>query len=44
METKRETATPSIDAWRNFAGDAWKRDIDVRDFIASNVTPYGGGP
>src|SRR6476646_6634760 len=44
METKTETATPSVDAWRNFAGDAWKRDIDVRDFIASNVTPYGGGP
>src|SRR6478735_957104 len=44
METKRETATPSVDAWRNFAGDAWKRDIDVRDFIASNVTPYSDGP
>jgi len=44
METKTETATPSVDAWRNFAGDAWKRDIDVRDFIASNVTPYSDGP
>ena len=31
------------DAWRNFSGEAWKRDIDVRDFIASNVTPYTGG-
>ena len=44
METKTETATPPADAWRNFSGDAWKREIDVRDFIATNVTPYSGGP
>jgi formate C-acetyltransferase len=30
------------EAWRSFAGQAWKRTIDVRDFIAANVTPYSG--
>ena len=30
-------------AWRNFAGSGWQREIDVRDFIVSNVTPYTGG-
>ena len=28
--------------WRKFAGTVWQRDIDVRDFIFSNVTPYTG--
>ena len=31
-----------VDAWRKFSGETWKRDIDVRDFIVSNVTPYTG--
>ena len=31
-------------AWRNFAGSGWQREINVRDFIVSNVTPYTGGP
>ena len=30
--------------WRNFSGTDWQRQIDVRDFIVSNVTPYSGGP
>ena len=34
----------STNAWRTFAGDKWKREIDVRDFIAANLTPYSGGP
>ena len=42
MSTKPETATQQPDAWRNFAGASWKRDIDVRDFISTNVTPYAG--
>ena len=29
-------------AWRNFNGDLWKEDIDVRDFIQKNYTPYDG--
>jgi len=37
-------AADTTNAWRTFSGDKWKRDIDVRDFIASNVTPYSGGP
>ena len=42
MSTKPETTTQQPDAWRNFSGATWKRDIDVRDFIFSNVTPYTG--
>jgi formate C-acetyltransferase len=43
MDTDTEPKTEPADAWRKFSGDTWKRDIDVRDFIASNVTPYTGG-
>src|SRR6187455_1698065 len=42
MSTKPETAAQQPDAWREFAGANWKRDIDVRDFISTNVTPYTG--
>jgi formate C-acetyltransferase len=42
MSTKPEPGTQQPDAWRNFSGESWKRDIDVRDFISSNVTPYSG--
>ena len=31
-------------AWRKFSGADWKHQIDVRDFIVSNVAPYTGGP
>ena len=30
--------------WRGFSGAVWQREIDVRDFIVANVTPYTGGP
>src|SRR5436190_6552814 len=30
------------DAWREFSPGAWRSTIDVRDFIACNVTPYLG--
>lgn len=30
--------------WNGFSGVSWKRQIDVRNFIVSNVTPYPGGP
>ena len=33
----------SKDAWRTFSGRLWKREIDVRDFIVTNVKPYSGG-
>jgi formate C-acetyltransferase len=29
-------------AWRNFKPGAWQKDIDVRDFIVKNYTPYDG--
>ncbi|GAA2003397.1 formate C-acetyltransferase [Catenulispora subtropica] len=29
-------------AWEGFAPGAWRTDIDVRDFIQSNYTPYTG--
>jgi len=30
------------DAWRSFNNGAWQDEIDVRDFIQKNYTPYGG--
>jgi formate C-acetyltransferase len=32
------------DAWREFNAGPWQREINVRDFIVANVTPYAGGP
>lgn len=28
--------------WRGFVGGKWKKQVDVRDFIEQNVTPYRG--
>lgn len=28
--------------WKQFKGDVWKREINVRDFIQNNYTPYTG--
>ena len=28
--------------WDHFKGETWKREINVRDFIQSNYTPYEG--
>ena len=28
--------------WQGFVGGAWEKDIDVRDFIQKNYTPYDG--
>jgi formate C-acetyltransferase len=41
------TATTTVgsrtsDAWRDFAGTHWREQIDVRDFIQANYTPYEG--
>ena len=33
----------SNDAWRGFDTGRWQREINVRDFIVSNVTPYTSG-
>ncbi len=29
--------------WRGFTGGSWEREINVRDFIQKNYTPYFGG-
>ncbi|WP_435236318.1 formate C-acetyltransferase [Psychromonas sp. PT13] len=29
-------------AWEGFAGDTWKTEVNVRDFIQNNYTPYEG--
>src|SRR6478609_921979 len=42
MSTKPDTATQQPEAWRNFSGTSWKQDVDVRDFIFNNFTPYSG--
>ncbi len=31
-----------IDEWKGFAGRLWKEEINVRDFIQNNYTPYDG--
>jgi len=30
------------EAWEGFRGTHWKRDVNVRDFIQENYTPYDG--
>ena len=30
-------------AWKNFKPGAWMDEINVRDFIQKNYTPYEGG-
>jgi pyruvate-formate lyase len=35
---------PAKEAWRGFNPGRWQREIDTRDFIVGNVTPYTGGP
>ena len=29
-------------AWRSFLGGAWESEVNVRDFIQKNYTPYDG--
>src|SRR5215469_6025069 len=40
LETPR--AGERADAGSGFEGGLWQKEIDVRDFIQSNVTPYYG--
>ncbi|MDO5530853.1 formate C-acetyltransferase [Sutterella sp.] len=30
-------------AWRGFNGSHWREDVNVRDFVQTNYTPYDGG-
>jgi formate C-acetyltransferase len=45
-EPKTKTPQPpeAPDAWRGFKPGQWQREINVRDFIVANVTPYTDGP
>ena len=38
----RVSSNEADDCWRDFKPGSWCRSIDLRDFIVSNVTPYGG--
>ncbi|MFF7842219.1 formate C-acetyltransferase [Streptomyces ossamyceticus] len=42
--TATVTAGPgaTTEAWRGFAGAHWRDQVDVRDFIQANYTPYEG--
>lgn len=31
-----------MQAWKNFKGEKWQKEIDVRDFIQQNYSPYEG--
>ncbi len=33
---------PKAEAWKGFVGGPWQKQIDVRDFIMRNYTPYTG--
>ena len=30
------------ESWAGFKGELWKKEINVRDFIQNNYTPYTG--
>ncbi|MCP8970993.1 formate C-acetyltransferase [Ectobacillus ponti] len=32
----------TTDVWQGFKGEKWKHEVDVRDFILSNITVYKG--
>ncbi len=40
MSTTVENSTNN--AWRTFVQGKWNNEIDVRDFIQKNYTPYEG--
>jgi formate C-acetyltransferase len=41
-EADVKRAATAADAWRGFAPGAWKKRIDVNQFIERNLTPYEG--
>jgi formate C-acetyltransferase len=38
----RSKATEEVQPWRGFRTGLWQKEIDVRDFIQQNYTPYDG--
>lgn len=42
-ENSKETDTDiDMQAWHGFKGNNWKKEINLRDFIQDNYTPYDG--
>ena len=37
-----QVLTQTKDAWRGFAGGDWQKEVNTRDFIMKNITPYTG--
>ncbi|PQD94069.1 formate acetyltransferase [Pradoshia eiseniae] len=37
-----QVLTKVKDAWRGFAGGDWQKEVNTRDFIMKNITPYTG--
>jgi formate C-acetyltransferase len=45
MASVTDTKTKADDhpsCWRSFSGNRWQKEIDVRDFVQRNYTPYEG--
>src|SRR4029453_4943278 len=42
MATTASQETQKDSPWRGFRGGLWQKEIDVRDFIQQNYTPYEG--
>ncbi len=42
IEIANERLTVDGKSWEDFEPGTWTRDIDVRDFILRNYTPYEG--
>ena len=43
LKLEREEKRMEFKQWEGFRQGDWKKDIDVRDFIQKNYTPYEGG-
>ena len=41
-KTRRNNKMYNFDQWNGFNGRLWKQEINVRDFIQNNYTPYNG--
>ena len=41
-KTRRNNKMYNFDQWNGFNGRLWKQEINVRDFIQNNYTPYDG--
>ncbi len=42
LPSKKEEPKKMRNEWRTFNGGVWEREINVRDFIQKNYTPYDG--